>query len=244
MCADKVWSEKSKKERGEPGSYDTPETIGEEESFPCSGCKESAYNVGHLGLIPELGRSPGGGHGNPLQYSHLENLHGQRSLVGTVHGVTKSQIWLSDYTQHSTSPYSLDRCWLFHTTLTQQHWVRVKIAAVAFEMLTIILSWCLGIFWPLTAVNLYEFICWTMLRHCSHDQPTECTLWPVVCQSPLSKGFSRQEYWSGLPFPSPRDSLDPGTETLSLKSPMLGSRFFTTSASWEAHECIHLLVIL
>ena len=44
--------------------------------------KESACSVGDLGLIPGLGRSPGGGHGNPLQYSGLENLHGQRSLVG------------------------------------------------------------------------------------------------------------------------------------------------------------------
>ena len=44
--------------------------------------KESAYNVGDLGLIPGLGRFPGGGHGNPLQYSCLENPHGQRSLVG------------------------------------------------------------------------------------------------------------------------------------------------------------------
>ena len=39
-------------------------------------------NVGDLGPIPGLGRSPGGGHGNPLQYSCLENPHGQRSLVG------------------------------------------------------------------------------------------------------------------------------------------------------------------
>ena len=44
--------------------------------------KGSAYNEGDLGLIPGLGRSPGGGHGNPLQYSCLENPHGQRSLVG------------------------------------------------------------------------------------------------------------------------------------------------------------------
>ena len=44
--------------------------------------KESTYNVGDLGLIPGLGRSPGGGHGNPLQYSCLENPHGQRSLAG------------------------------------------------------------------------------------------------------------------------------------------------------------------
>ena len=44
--------------------------------------KESAYNAGDLGSIPGLERSPGGRHGNPLQYSGLENPHGQRSLVG------------------------------------------------------------------------------------------------------------------------------------------------------------------
>ena len=44
--------------------------------------KEFAGNTGHLGLIPGLGRFPGGGHGNPLQYSCLENSHGQRRLVG------------------------------------------------------------------------------------------------------------------------------------------------------------------
>ena len=44
--------------------------------------KESAYNTGDLGSIPSLGRSPGGEHGNPLQYSCLENPHGQRSLLG------------------------------------------------------------------------------------------------------------------------------------------------------------------
>ena len=44
--------------------------------------KESACNAGDLGLIPGFRRSPGGGHGNPLQYSCLENPHGQRSLAG------------------------------------------------------------------------------------------------------------------------------------------------------------------
>ena len=42
--------------------------------------KESACNTGDVGSIPELGRSPEGGHGNPRQYSCLENPHGQRSL--------------------------------------------------------------------------------------------------------------------------------------------------------------------
>ena len=44
--------------------------------------KQSACDMEHLGSIPGLGRSPGGGHGSPLQYSCLENAHGQRSLVG------------------------------------------------------------------------------------------------------------------------------------------------------------------
>ena len=44
--------------------------------------RESACNVGDLDSIPGLGRSPGEGHGNSLQYSCLENSHGQKSLVG------------------------------------------------------------------------------------------------------------------------------------------------------------------
>ena len=43
---------------------------------------ETVKNAGDLSSIPGLGRFPGGGHGNPLQYSCLENPHGQRSLVG------------------------------------------------------------------------------------------------------------------------------------------------------------------
>ena len=51
--------------------------------FPgSSDSKESACNEGDLGSIPGLGRSPGGGHGNPLQYSCLENPRGQWSLEG------------------------------------------------------------------------------------------------------------------------------------------------------------------
>ena len=41
---------------------------------------------------------------------------------------------------------------------------------------------------------------------------TLATSWTVACQAPLSMGFSRQEYWSGLPFPSPGDLPDPGIE--------------------------------
>ena len=50
--------------------------------FPGGSDKELTCNAGDLGSIPGLGRAPGGGHGNPFQYSCLENPHGQRSLAG------------------------------------------------------------------------------------------------------------------------------------------------------------------
>ena len=56
-----------------------------------SGYKESTCNVGDVGSIPGLGRSPGGGHGNPLQCSYLENPMDRRAWWATVRGVTKSQ---------------------------------------------------------------------------------------------------------------------------------------------------------
>ena len=51
------------------------------------------------------------------------------------------------------------------------------------------------------------------------------TLWTVACQAPLSMGFPRQDYWSGLLFPTPGDLLDPGIEPVSLA---LAGGFFTT----------------
>ena len=53
------------------------------------------------------------------------------------------------------------------------------------------------------------------------------TPWTVACQAVLSMEFSRQEYWSGLPFPTPGDLPDLGIELKSLASRTLASRFFT-----------------
>ena len=63
---------------------------------------------------------------------------------------------------------------------------------------------------------------------------TFVTPWTVTHQAPLSMAFSRQEYWSGLPFPFPGDLPNPGIEPMSLVSPELAGRFFTTGATWEA----------
>ena len=70
-----------------------------------SDSKESGCYVGELGSISGLGRSPGGGHGNPLQYSCLENPHGQRSLADYSPWVHWFKLWdnelstLSSFTQ-------------------------------------------------------------------------------------------------------------------------------------------------
>ena len=69
------------------------------------------------------------------------------------------------------------------------------------------------------------------------------TTWAVAHQAPLSMGFSRQEYWSGLPFPPSEDLPDPGIEPMSLVSPALACRFFTTlppCAEAETRVCIEI----
>ena len=55
------------------------------------------------------------------------------------------------------------------------------------------------------------------------------TPWTVAPQAPPSMGFSRQEYWSGLPFPPPRDLPNPMIEPMSFASPALVGKFFTTA---------------
>ena len=58
----------------------------------------------------------------------------------------------------------------------------------------------------------------------------------IAYQPPLSVGFSRQEYWSGLPCPPPGNLPDPGIEPTSLMSPALAGGFFTSSTTWGADE--------
>ena len=63
------------------------------------------------------------------------------------------------------------------------------------------------------------------------------TPWTISLEAPLSMGFPRQEYWSGLPFPSPGDLPNPGIKPESPESPALAGRSFTTGATWEALSC-------
>ena len=72
-----------------------------------------------------------------------------------------------------------------------------------------------------------------VLSHFSHVQ-LFATLWIVTWQTPLSTGFSRQEYWDGLLFPSAGGLPDPGTEPASFKSPALTGGLFISNITWEA----------
>ena len=58
-------------------------------------------------------------------------------------------------------------------------------------------------------------------------------LWTVAFQAPLSVGFSRQEYWSGLPFPTPGDLPNPGIKLASLTFSALAGKLLTPSSTWE-----------
>ena len=69
---------------------------------------------------------------------------------------------------------------------------------------------------------------------CVPSWPTLCYPTDCSCQAPLPMEFSRQEYWSGLPFPTPGNLPDPGIEPTSLASPALASGFFTCAPPGKA----------
>ena len=71
---------------------------------------------------------------------------------------------------------------------------------------------------------------------CAHIQSLQSCLTlcnPMDCSPFVPVEFSRHEYWSGLPFPTPGDTPDPGMEPTSLASPVLAGRFFTTAPPGE-----------
>ena len=70
------------------------------------------------------------------------------------------------------------------------------------------------------------------------------TPWTIAHQAPLSMGFSRQEYWSGVPFPPPGDLPDPEIEPTSLKSPALAGGFFTIEPLEKSMICMYTYVCI
>ena len=154
-------------------------------------------------MIPGLGRFPGGGHGNPLHYSCLENLHEQRSLVGyslwshkesdtTERLSTAQHIKKINYFETKTKPNtSGDQKYQAILKSKQRSWFVTKtelnlgVKRSQFER-----SWlCL----QLLLLLLSRFSC---VRLCATPET-------AAHQASPSLGFSRQEHWSGLPFPFP-----------------------------------------
>ena len=86
--------------------------------------------------------------------------------------------------------------------------------------------------------SLVVFSCACVLSHFSHVWLC-ATPWTISHQAPLSMGFSRQEYWSGLPSPPPGNLPNLGIKAGSLMSPALAGGFFTMSTTWEAQLSSH-----
>ena len=76
-----------------------------------------------------------------------------------------------------------------------------------------------------------------------HDLSDLAPHWTVAHQVPLSMGFSRQEYWIGLPFPMPENLPDPGMEPMSLVSAALAGRFFSTEPYCHSSNSLMVYII-
>ena len=90
------------------------------------------------------------------------------------------------------------------------------------------------------------YVCYAMLCYAKSLQscPTLCDPIDGSYQAPPSLGFSRQEHWSGLPFPPPGDLLDPRIEPLSLVSPASAGEFFTTEPPGKpVYICVYIYFV-
>ena len=89
--------------------------------------------------------------------------------------------------------------------------------------------WMAALCHPLSLTSHHAYVCAHVCVHaCALSCVRLCVIpWTVACGAPLSMGFSRQEYCSGLPFPPPGDLSDPGIEPTSPVSPSLAGGFFT-----------------
>ena len=162
----------------------------------------------------------GEGNGNPLQCSCLENPRVGGAWWAAVYGVAQSRTRLKGLSSSMCKIF--DRCVVKYLYMNIRHQKQNHKAR------------CLS---PEGEIQVCVCVCLCGTHICmcpfSHVQ-LSVTPWTVTHQAPLSMGFSRQEYWSELPFPSPGDLSDPGIKPPSLTSPALAGRFFTTSTTWEA----------
>ena len=163
------------------------------QGFPDSSSgKESACYAGDTrdgGLIPGSGRSPGGGSGNPLQYSCLENL---RDRGAWLQSMDYTEL---DITEHmaaaATAATSLQLC----LTLCDPVDGSPPGSPVPGILQARTLEW--------VAVSFSNAWKWKLKVKSLNRVQLLATSWTAAHQAPPSMGFSRQEYWSGVPLPSP-----------------------------------------
>ena len=169
--------------------------------FPSgSSNKESACNAGDAGSTPGSGRSPGGGNGNPLQYSCLEKPMDWEAWRATVHRVSKSQTQLKQLSMHThttaaaaaaAAAKALQSC----PTLCDPRDGSPPGSPIPGTLQARTPEWVV-----ISFSNAWK---WKVKgKLLSHVRPS-ATPWTPAFPAPPSMGFSRQEYWSGVPLPSP-----------------------------------------
>ena len=123
---------------------------------------------------------------------------------------------------------------LSHSVLSDSSWVRAKSLSPVWVFLGAcwVTQSCLTLSGCVLSHSVLSESSWVGAGSLSHVWLFFESPWTVAHQAPLFMGFSRQEYWSGVPFPSPRHLPDPGIKLVSLVSPSLAGRFFTTSSTW------------
>ena len=171
--------------------------------FPCSSVGKESANQNRKckrhGSILGSGRSLGEGNGNTLQYSCLENPMDRGAWWATVHGVaTVGHNWATE--PPPPSGKSSPQCWAHFTGFPSPKSWPWDFCLSCYLFKTFSLGGG-GVFNFLIFATVLEFS--SLCLSFSHAQLFG-TPWTVACQTPLSMGFSRQGYWSGLPFPSPK----------------------------------------
>ena len=204
-------------------TWQTPTTFW---GFPYnSNGKESGCNARDLGSVPGLGRSPGEGNGYLFQYSCLENPMDRGAWQTTVHGVSKSWTGLSSWYFHYVLSLIHRRLLLVSQAFSccpRAHLCFLRDSFFFFSIL-IQIPWnsfqlmkqqsVLALQLARMAKRLSSIVKEKWKWSCSVVSHSLRPHGPYVAyQVPPSMEFSRQEYWSGLPFPSPGDLPNPGIE--------------------------------
>ena len=166
----------------------------------------SAGDKRDMGSIPGSGRSSGEGNGNPLQYSCLENPRDRKAWWASVHGIANSwtRVKCSIHIQFTCCDLAAAMKWNSESKFCSL----TLYPNVALYFILSFYSYSVSGYHKNTLSKWAYF----KIMKWSRSVRLFVTPWTVAYQAPQSMEFSRQEYWSGLPFPSPGDLPNPGIE--------------------------------